>query len=166
MPSPAQRLRELISQPAIEIMPGCHGRRCDARCRCRLQGRVHERLCRLGRTPWAARRRPHLIGEMLDSLRNCCAAASPMPLIGGGDTGYGNAINVQRTVTEYARGGAACVMIEDQVSPECGHTRGKQVISRDEARMKSARRWMRVLTRKSSSWRGPMRARSTASRKR
>ena len=60
-----------------------------------------------------------------------------MLLIGDGDTGYGNALNVQRTVAEYARAGAACVMIEDQVSPKkCGHTRGKQVISRNEARMK------------------------------
>jgi 2-methylisocitrate lyase-like PEP mutase family enzyme len=44
---------------------------------------------------------------------------------------------VQRTVIEYAHAGAACVMIEDQVSPKkCGHTRGKQVVSRAEARMK------------------------------
>src|SRR5262245_1224110 len=75
--------------------------------------------------------------EMLDSLRNCCSAAGKIPLIGDGDTGYGNALNVQRTVIEYARAGAAGVMIEDQVSPKkCGHTRGKQVISRAEARMK------------------------------
>jgi 2-methylisocitrate lyase-like PEP mutase family enzyme len=74
---------------------------------------------------------------MLDSLRNCCAAANPVPLIGDGDTGYGNALNVQRTVIEYARAGAAGVMIEDQVNPKkCGHTRGKQVIPRQEARMK------------------------------
>ena len=58
-------------------------------------------------------------------------------MIGDADTGYGNALNVQRTVIEYARAGAAGVMIEDQVSPKkCGHTRGKQVISREEARMK------------------------------
>jgi 2-methylisocitrate lyase-like PEP mutase family enzyme len=75
--------------------------------------------------------------EMLESLRNCCAAARSVPVIGDGDTGYGNALNVQRTVAEYARAGAAGVMIEDQLSPKkCGHTRGKQVISREEARMK------------------------------
>jgi 2-methylisocitrate lyase-like PEP mutase family enzyme len=75
--------------------------------------------------------------EMLDSLRNCCAASGKVPLIGDGDTGYGNALNVQRTVVEYARAGAAAVMIEDQISPKkCGHTRGKQVVSRAEARMK------------------------------
>ena len=75
--------------------------------------------------------------EMLDSLRNCCSAVPAMPIIADGDTGYGNALNVQRTVFEFARAGAAAVMIEDQVSPKkCGHTRGKQVVSRQEARMK------------------------------
>src|SRR5262245_62410455 len=74
---------------------------------------------------------------MRDSVRNCCNAAAKIPLIGDGDTGYGNALNVQRTVREYARAGAACVMIEDQVSPKkCGHTKGKAVISREEARLK------------------------------
>jgi 2-methylisocitrate lyase-like PEP mutase family enzyme len=75
--------------------------------------------------------------EMLDSLRGCCGAVPDFLVLGDGDTGYGNALNVRRTVIEYARAGAAAVMIEDQVSPKkCGHTRGKQVISREEARMK------------------------------
>ena len=75
--------------------------------------------------------------EMLEGVRSCVSGAGKLPVIADGDTGYGNALNVQRTVTEYARAGAAAVMIEDQVSPKrCGHTRGKQVISRDEARMK------------------------------
>src|SRR5262245_47744616 len=75
--------------------------------------------------------------EMLDQLRNICAAAPRLPVIGDGDTGYGNAVNVLRTVREYARAGAAGIMIEDQLSPKrCGHTRGKQVVSRSEARMR------------------------------
>ena len=75
--------------------------------------------------------------EMTDSLRNCCSGAGEIPLIGDGDTGFGNALNVQRTVVEYARAGAAGVMIEDQISPKkCGHTHGKRVVSRAEARMK------------------------------
>src|SRR5262245_59784686 len=75
--------------------------------------------------------------EMLDTVRGCCGAVPDLPIIADGDTGYGNALNVQRTVVEYARAGAAAVMIEDQVSPKkCGHTRGKQVIAREEARMK------------------------------
>jgi 2-methylisocitrate lyase-like PEP mutase family enzyme len=70
---------------------------------------------------------------MLDQGRNICAAVD-FPVIGDGDTGYGNAVNVQRTVKGYADAGFACVMIEDQVSPKkCGHTQGKQIVSRDEA---------------------------------
>src|SRR6185312_7143851 len=76
-------------------------------------------------------------GEMVDQLRLICEAAPELLVIGDGDTGYGNALNAQRTVREYARAGAAAIMIEDQVSPKrCGHTKGKQVIARDEARMK------------------------------
>ena len=138
MPTPAQRLRELISEPNVEIMPGCFDALsaklvADAGYKVAFMSGFAVSAARLGLPDTG------LISftEMLDSLRNCCAAASPVPLIGDGDTGYGNAINVQRTVTEYARAGAACVMIEDQVSPKkCGHTRGKQVVSRDEARMK------------------------------
>lgn len=75
--------------------------------------------------------------EMRDQLHNMCIAAPNLLMVGDGDTGYGNAVNVQRTVREYARAGAAAVMIEDQISPKrCGHTQGKDVIDRAEARMK------------------------------
>jgi 2-methylisocitrate lyase-like PEP mutase family enzyme len=73
------------------------------------------------------------LGEMLDQGRNICQAVG-IPVIGDGDTGYGNALNVRRTVFEYARAGFAAVMIEDQEAPKrCGHTRGKQVVAREEA---------------------------------
>jgi 2-methylisocitrate lyase-like PEP mutase family enzyme len=72
-------------------------------------------------------------GEMLDQGRNICGAVS-IPVIGDADTGYGNALNVKRTVKGYAKAGFACAMIEDQVDPKrCGHTRGKQVVTRAEA---------------------------------
>jgi 2-methylisocitrate lyase-like PEP mutase family enzyme len=71
--------------------------------------------------------------EMLDQGANICSAVT-VPVIGDGDTGYGNALNVKRTVKGYARAGFACVMIEDQVSPKrCGHTKGKLVVERAEA---------------------------------
>jgi 2-methylisocitrate lyase-like PEP mutase family enzyme len=71
--------------------------------------------------------------EMLAQGRDICAAVS-IPIIGDGDTGYGNAVNVKRTVRGYARAGFAAVMIEDQVWPKrCGHTRGKAVVPREEA---------------------------------
>ena len=72
-------------------------------------------------------------GEMLDQGRSICQATT-LPVIGDSDTGYGNALNVKRTVREYARAGFAAVMIEDQVAPKrCGHTAGKAVVERDEA---------------------------------
>jgi 2-methylisocitrate lyase-like PEP mutase family enzyme len=136
--TPAQRLRDLLSEPTIEIMPGCYDALsaklvADAGYRVTFMSGFAVSAARLGLPDTG------LISftEMLDSLRSCCAGAGKVPVIGDGDTGYGNALNVQRTVTEYARAGAAAVMIEDQVSPKkCGHTRGKQVISRAEARMK------------------------------
>ncbi len=72
-------------------------------------------------------------GEMVDQLRAIRQAVS-IPVLADGDTGYGNAVNIKRTVREYAAAGAACVMIEDQVWPKrCGHTRGKQIVGFDEA---------------------------------
>lgn len=72
-------------------------------------------------------------GEMVAQGRDITAAVG-IPIIGDADTGYGNAINVKRTVRGYARAGFACAMIEDQVAPKrCGHTRGKAVVSRAEA---------------------------------
>jgi 2-methylisocitrate lyase-like PEP mutase family enzyme len=136
--TPAQQLRELLAQPNLEIMPGCHDALsaklvADAGYKVAFMSGFAVSAVRLGLPDTGL----ISFGEMLDSLRNCCSAAARIPLIGDGDTGYGNALNVQRTVVEYARAGAAAVMIEDQVSPKkCGHTRGKQVISRAEARMK------------------------------
>jgi 2-methylisocitrate lyase-like PEP mutase family enzyme len=127
-----------MSEPGVEIMPGCHDALsaklvADAGYKVAFMSGFAVSAARLGLPDTGL----IAFSEMLDTLRNCCAAAGPMLLIGDGDTGYGNALNVQRTVGEYARAGAACVMIEDQVSPKkCGHTRGKQVISRNEARMK------------------------------
>ena len=75
--------------------------------------------------------------EMVDQLRNICSAVPELPVIADADTGFGNAMNVRRTVLDYAKAGAACIMIEDQVSPKrCGHFDGKQVVSREEARTK------------------------------
>lgn len=57
-----------------------------------------------------------------------------VPLIADADNGYGNATNVIRTVREYARTGVAAIHLEDQTFPKrCGHTKGRQVIPREEA---------------------------------
>ena len=75
-------------------------------------------------------------GELVDQGANICRAVR-IPMIGDGDTGFGSAQNVKRTVQGYARAGFACIMLEDQVAPKrCGHTEGKAVVGRDEAVMR------------------------------
>jgi 2-methylisocitrate lyase-like PEP mutase family enzyme len=65
------------------------------------------------------------------------AGAVRIPVIADADTGYGNAINVVRTVEEFIRAGAAGIHIEDQVAPKrCGHVAGREVIDRHEAVLK------------------------------
>lgn len=79
--------------------------------------------------------------EMFQSAATICNCLHNIPCIGDGDTGYGNPLNVKRTVMQYAQAGMAGIMIEDQVMPKrCGHTKGKQVVDRDEAyrRIKAA----------------------------
>lgn len=72
-------------------------------------------------------------GEMVAAGRDMCAAVT-IPVMGDGDTGYGNMMNVRRTVRGFADAGFAAVMIEDQVAPKrCGHTKGKKVVDRAEA---------------------------------
>jgi carboxyvinyl-carboxyphosphonate phosphorylmutase len=56
-----------------------------------------------------------------------------IPIIADADTGYGNVLNMYRTVREYEKAGAAAIQIEDQCWPKrCGHMDGKQVISAEE----------------------------------
>jgi carboxyvinyl-carboxyphosphonate phosphorylmutase len=66
--------------------------------------------------------------EMVDNARRI-AAAVEIPVIADADTGYGNAINVMRTVREFEAAGVAAIHLEDQVMPKkCGHMQGKHVI--------------------------------------
>lgn len=66
--------------------------------------------------------------EMADHMYRL-ASATPLPCIADADTGYGNALNVQRTVRLYEAAGVAAMHIEDQITPKkCGHIAGKQVI--------------------------------------
>jgi 2-methylisocitrate lyase-like PEP mutase family enzyme len=72
------------------------------------------------------------MSEMTESLRRI-TAATDLAIIADADTGYGNPINVQRTVKEYERAGACGMHLEDQVFPKkCGFFDGKQVISARE----------------------------------
>ena len=132
--SPAERLRRRLADPGIIIMPGVF----DA-FSARLVERAGFEVAFMGGFAVSGSRigapDAGLISyaEMLDQGAAICDAVS-MPVIGDGDTGYGNALNVQRTVRGYARAGFACIMLEDQLAPKrCGHTRGKATVGRDEA---------------------------------
>jgi 2-methylisocitrate lyase-like PEP mutase family enzyme len=72
------------------------------------------------------------MSEMLDRAR-AMDAAIDVPLIADGDTGYGNPLNVRRTVKEYERAGVNAIQLEDQDFPKkCGHFEGKRLISAPE----------------------------------
>ena len=132
--SPATRLRRLLEQDTCHVMPCCWDGLsakmiADAGFPFTFMSGFAVSAARIGAPDTGL----ISFGEMLDQGRNICAATS-IPVIGDGDTGYGNALNVRRTVEQYARAGFAAVMIEDQVAPKrCGHTRGKLVVERDEA---------------------------------
>ena len=134
MTSQANKLRTLLDKPGLMLMPGCH----DA-----MSAKLIEEAgfgvgfmsgfavsgARLGMPDTG------LIsyGEMVDQGRNICSTVS-IPMFGDGDTGFGNALNIKRTVKGYANAGFACIMLEDQVMPKrCGHTKDKAVVSREEA---------------------------------
>jgi len=130
----AAQLRGLLDQPGFIVMPCCW----DA-----LSARMIERAgfpltFMSGFAVSAARlAQPDTglisYGEMVDVGRTICEAVS-IPVFGDGATGYGNPMNVKRTVKGYAAAEFGGIMIEDQLAPKrCGHTKGKQVVPRDEA---------------------------------
>jgi 2-methylisocitrate lyase-like PEP mutase family enzyme len=132
--SPAARLRALLGAGRLIVMPCCF----DALSARMVEAAGFPLTFMSGFAVAAARLAlpdTGLIsyGEMLDQGRTICDAVD-IPVIGDGDTGYGNALNVKRTVRGYARAGFAAVMIEDQRAPKrCGHTAGKEVVGRPEA---------------------------------
>lgn len=141
MGSPAARLRQLLDGPDLQVMPCCF----DA-LSAKMIGQAGFAVTFMSGFAVSAVRLglpdTGLIsyGEIVDQGRNICMATD-IPVIGDGDTGYGNPINVRRTIEGYARAGFAAVMIEDQVAPKrCGHTVGKAVVPREDAllRIKAA----------------------------
>ena len=132
-PAARPRLRELLARPEPLVAPGAY----DA-----LSARLVEQagfdvvyMTGFGTTASLAGRPDVglLTGtEMVDNARRI-AAAVDVPVIADADTGYGNAINVVRTVQAYEQAGVAGIHIEDQVMPKkCGHMSGKAVIGADE----------------------------------
>ena len=134
MTRPAARLRALLAEDRLHVMPCCY----DALSAKLIEQAGFDLTFMSGFAVSATRIGAPDLGlmsyaEVQDQARNIASAVS-IPLIADGDTGYGNAMNVKRTVRGMAQAGAAAVMIEDQLAPKrCGHTRGKAVVGRDEA---------------------------------
>ncbi|KAL9436664.1 hypothetical protein AB3S75_022670 [Citrus x aurantiifolia] len=135
--SPAKSLRQILELPGVHQGPACF----DA-----LSAKLVEKsgfsFCfTSGFSISAARLALPDTGfisyaEMVDQGQLITQAVS-IPVIGDGDNGYGNAMNVKRTVKGYIKAGFAGIILEDQVSPKaCGHTRGRKVVSREEAVMR------------------------------
>ncbi len=137
MKSSSNRLRELLEGPDLLLMPCCF----DALSARLIQQAGFPLTFMSGFAVSAARLALPDTGlisyaEMVEQGRNICAAVA-MPVIGDGDTGYGNPANVKRTVHGYAQAGFAGIMIEDQLAPKrCGHTQGKEVVNRREAQQR------------------------------
>lgn len=74
--------------------------------------------------------------EMFDSFNMVRGAAPDLLVLADGDHGYGNPMNVQRTVRAYGRAGAAAILIEDKITPRALTSAGKPCLPREEARMK------------------------------
>lgn len=76
------------------------------------------------------------IGEMQDAFSQIRGAAPDLLVLADADHGYGNAMNVQRTVRAYGRAGAAAILIEDKITPRALTSAGKPTLSREESQMK------------------------------
>jgi len=131
----AAALKELLDKPELQVMPGC-GDAMGAR----LIEEAGFRIGFISGSSIAAMRlaMPDMdlltFPEMADAVETCIAAAPNVLWLADGDTGYGNALAVQKTIRAYARRGAAAVLIEDKAWPRpLGHQGAKLVIERDAA---------------------------------
>ncbi len=136
-----QRLRQILAEPGAVAVPGVYSA---------LTARLAEQVGFPVLYATGAGLANNTLGladvgllsmkEVLDQINYIVNAVS-VPLIADADTGYGNALNVFRTVKEFEKAGVAAIQIEDQVMPKrCGHFAGKQVVGIQEmlARVRAA----------------------------
>ncbi len=135
--TPPDRLRALLAEPGFVVMPAVW----DG-LSAKLAAGAGFKTAFLSGSCVAASRLggPDLdlisFGEMFDSFTMVRNAAPETLVLADGDHGYGNAMNVQRTVRAYGRAGAAAILIEDKITPRELTAAGKPCLPRAEARMK------------------------------
>jgi 2-methylisocitrate lyase-like PEP mutase family enzyme len=129
----AEKLRQLLTEDEILILPGVY----DALTAKIAEAAGFKALVMGGYSIAASRLGEPDVGylampEMAAAVKTI-SDATLLPLFADGDTGYGNALSVRRTISEYEKAGAAAVILEDQVWPKrCGHMQGKEVIDPGE----------------------------------
>jgi 2-methylisocitrate lyase-like PEP mutase family enzyme len=135
--TPPDRLRALLAEPAFVVMPAVW----DG-LSAKLTAAAGFKTAFLSGSCVAASRLggPDLdllsFAEMFDSFNMVRGAAPDTLVLADADHGYGNAMNVQRTVRAYGRAGAAAILIEDKITPRALTSAGKPCLPREEARMK------------------------------
>lgn len=127
------RLRARLREKKILMAPGAH----DGLCAKIFQQAGFEAIYMSGFANSASLLGRPDVGllDYTEMLERATALADcvDIPIIADGDTGYGNAINVGRTVKGYEKAGVSAIQLEDQVAPKkCGHMTGREVISSDE----------------------------------
>ena len=129
----ASVLRRLLAGPEFLTLPGVYDAltakiAANVGFKCLVMGGYSIAASRLGQPDVGYL----TMTEMSQALRNICDAVD-LPVMADGDTGYGNALSVRRTVMEYEKAGAAAILFEDQIWPKrCGHMQGKEVIPSEE----------------------------------
>ncbi len=129
----AERLRKTLQQRDLIIAPGAFD--CLSAKAVEIAGFPALYMTGMGTSASRLGLPDYGLATMTEMVANAHAisAAVQVPVIADADTGYGNELNMTRTIHEYERSGAAGVHIEDQVFPKkCGHLGGKQVIPRQE----------------------------------
>jgi carboxyvinyl-carboxyphosphonate phosphorylmutase len=130
--SQSKRLRQLISAPEILVLPGAW----DALSALLIEQAGFPGVYITGGGIARSSGVPDIglitMTEQVARVKMICEAVR-VPVLADADTGYGNAINLIRTVREMESAGAAGIHIEDQVTPKrCGHYEGKEVVERGE----------------------------------
>jgi 2-methylisocitrate lyase-like PEP mutase family enzyme len=134
--SPRQTLKQLLKRDKLLVAPGCF----DGLSARLVQEAGFESAYLSGGAVARSMGIPDIgLVTMSESIERAAQVVSviKIPIIADADTGYGNALNLVRTVREFERAGVAAIHIEDQITPKrCGHLDGKEVIPLGEMTQK------------------------------
>jgi 2-methylisocitrate lyase-like PEP mutase family enzyme len=134
--TPRQTLKQLLKRNKLLVAPGCF----DGLSARLVQEAGFEAAYLSGGAVARSMGIPDIglvtMSESIDRAVQVVSAIN-IPIIADADTGYGNAVNLVRSVREFERAGVAAIHIEDQITPKrCGHLDGKEVISQEEMELK------------------------------